>query len=290
MSTAEAINIRIRRWSFIKRNVGRTILYTVVIIIAFVMTAPVLWSLSTSFKPFNKALEYPPKFIPDPFVWVNYQVVLGQYDFILYSYNSFKVSSLVTVGRLFVCSLAAYAFARLTFPGRDVVFMILISIMMIPFAVLMIPSFVLYKYLKWIDTHWCLIVPPIMNAAYGTFLLRQFFMTIPQDLEDAARIDGCSSFRIYATIMLPLSKPALATLAVFTFMWSWNLFLPPLIYLSDINLMTAPLGLAMYELRYGAMWPELMAASVVVLLPVLLVYVFAQRYFIRGIALTGMKG
>jgi multiple sugar transport system permease protein len=267
----------------------KALIYAILIAIALVMVMPVYWALSTSFKPMDRAYDYPPKFIPRPFTLKNYQAVLGQYPFGLYTLNSFKIATLVTIGRLFVCSLAAYAFARLRFWGRDAVFLMLIATMMVPFAVILIPSYVLFKYLHWVDTHWPLIVPPIMESAYGTFLLRQFFMTIPSELDDAAKIDGCSSFRIYYTIMLPLSKPALATLAVFTFMFSWNDFLGPLIYLSNIKLMTAQLGLAMYNLRYGARWPELMAGTVVVMLPILVVYIFSQRYFVQGIAMTGLK-
>lgn len=203
--------------------------------------------------------------------------------------NSIIVAVCVTAGQVLTSSLAAYAFARLEFPGRDKIFLAYLGTMMIPGQVTMIPVFILLKRLGWIDTYQALILPGLFSA-YGTFLLRQFFLTIPKDLEDAAVIDGCSKLRIWWTIIVPLSKSALATLTTFTFMAAWNDFMWPLIVTNSMHMKTLPVGLASFQGQYTTEWTLLMAASMIVLLPVLVLYVFNQRFFTEGIVLSGLKG
>jgi multiple sugar transport system permease protein len=221
-------------------------------------------------------------------IWQNYVKAWKAVPFPRFFLNSIIVSVSVTFGQVFTSSLAAYAFARLNFKGRDTLFLAYLGTMMIPGSVTMIPVFIIIKLLNWIDTYQALILPG-MFSAYGTFLLRQFFLTIPADLEESAVIDGASKFRIYTQIILPLSKPALATLATFTFMGTWNDFMWPLIVTNKMEMKTLPVGLASFQGLYTTSWTLLMAAAVIVLVPILIVYVYNQRFFVRGIALTGLK-
>lgn len=253
------------------------------------MIIPFLWMLSTSLKSDQQAYIFPPIWIPDPVMWSNYQTVWEALPFDRFLLNSAIVSILVTLGQLLTCSMGAFAFARLRFPGREKLFLLYLGTMMIPFQVTMIPVFILVKYFKWLDTYQGLIVPCLFSA-YGTFLLRQFFMSIPSELEDAAKIDGCSYWRIFWNIILPLSKPALATLGIFVFMWSWNNFLWPLLITNTLEMKTLPLGLAYFLGQYTIYWNLLMAGTTIALAPVLVVFFFAQRYFVEGITLTGLKG
>jgi len=203
--------------------------------------------------------------------------------------NSAIVSILTTVGQLATCSMGAFAFARLRFPGREKLFLIYLGTMMIPFQVTMIPIFILVKNLQWLDTYQGVVVPGLFSA-YGTFLLRQFFMSIPSELEDAAKIDGCGHWRIFWNIILPLSKPAMATLGIFVFMWSWNNFMWPLLVIRSLEMNTLPLGLSYFLGQYTIYWNLLMAGTMIALGPVLIVFLLAQRYFVEGITLTGLKG
>lgn len=253
------------------------------------MVIPFLWMLSTSLKNNQQAYIFPPIWIPDPVVFENYKTVWEALPFDRFLFNSAVVSVLVTLGQLATCSMGAFAFARLRFPGREKLFLVYLGTMMIPFQVTMIPVFILVRYLKWLDTFQGLIVPSLFSA-YGTFLLRQFFRSIPSELEDAAKIDGCSYLRIFWNIMLPLSKPALATLGIFVFMWSWNNFLWPLLIINTLDMKTLPLGLSYFLGQYTVYWNLLMAGTTIALLPVLVVFFFAQRYFVEGITLTGLKG
>jgi len=253
------------------------------------MIIPFLWMLSTSLKTDQQAYIFPPVWIPKPVVWGNYLTVWQALPFGRFFINSVIVSVDVTLGQLITCSLGAFAFARLRFPGRERLFLLYLATMMIPFQVTMIPVFILVKWLGWVDTYAGLIIPSLFSA-YGTFLLRQFFLTIPQDLEDAAKIDGCGYFRIYWNVMLPLSQPALATLGIFVFMWSWNNFLWPLLITNSLEMNTLPMGLSYFLGQYTIYWNLLMAGTTIVLLPVLIVYFFAQRFFIEGITLSGIKG
>lgn len=270
-------------------TLGRLLYYAILGVGGIVMMVPFFWMVSTSLKEPGQAFAYPPRWIPDPIVWVNYASVWKTVPFGLFFLNTLKIATLVTLGQLVTCSLGAYAFARLEFPGREKLFFAYLGTMMIPYQVTLIPLFILMRYLGWIDSHLSLIVPACFSA-FGTFLLRQFFLTIPKELEDAARIDGSSEFGIYSRIILPLAKPALATLGVFTFMWSWNDFMGPLIFINTMEKKTLTLGLASFQGMYTTDWTLLMAASVMALLPLIVIFLFAQRYFVEGITLSGIKG
>jgi len=265
------------------------ILHTILIFGALIMIIPFVWMLSTSLKQPGTEFVFPPKWIPDSFDFTNYPNALDLVPLFQQMINSIKVAGLITIGQVITSATAAYAFARLKFPGRDLLFFIYLATMMVPEHVTLIPQFVLINYLDWLDTHKALIIPKLVEA-FGVFLLRQFFMTIPRELEEAAIIDGCSPFRIFWNIMLPLSKPAISALAIFVFMGSWNNLLHPLIFLSSPEMRTLPVGLAFFSDFYQVEYTLLMAAATMALGPVILVYLFAQKYFIEGIALSGIKG
>jgi len=272
--------------------VSATVGYAVCLIVAAITVFPFIWMLSTSFKVPTEAITLPPQWIPSPFILDNYTGLFTNalLPFPLFFFNSLKITSLVVVGRLIVCSLGAYGFARLTFPGRDLAFAMLLGSLMVPEVVQVLPLYVAYAKIGWIDTHWPLIIPPIVANTFGTFLLRQFFMTIPKDLEEAAVIDGANHFQIYWKIMLPLAKPALATLAIFTFMGTWNDFFNPLIYLNSTQNFTLTLGLAFFQGQAATDYTRLMAGVMVSVIPILLVYSMAQKYFTQGVVMSGIKG
>jgi len=255
---------------------------------AVTMLLPFIWMLSTSFKTMQEAFKFPPTFIPEKIIWENYVDVWTAAPFGRFYLNSIFVTVTVTAGQLLTCSMGAYAFARLHFPGRDKLFLLYIATMMVPFQVTMIPLYFVIRSLNWIDTYQAMIVPGIFSA-YGTFLLRQFFKTIPMDLEESVRIDGGGYFICFTRIILPLSMPALATLGMFVFLWSWNNFLWPLLVTNVVKMKTLPLGIAFFQGQYQVSWNLLMAAGTITLLPLLIVYLSAQRFFIEGITLTGMK-
>jgi multiple sugar transport system permease protein len=269
----------------------RTItLYVVLTIVALAMVGPFLWMVSTSLKERGEIFHYPPEWIPRPFTPRNYAEIMNVLPMATILFNSFKIAISATIGQLVSCSLAAYAFARMEFRGKTVLYFILLATMMIPSQVTMIPVFLIMKFLGWIDSHNALIVPAFFGGAFGTFLLRQFFSTIPKDLEDAARIDGCGRFRFFWRIVLPLSKPALVTLALFTFMSFWNDLLGPVIYLSSVDKMTLTVGLASLQSDVmSTRYDLLMAGSVLSVIPILLLLIIGQKWFVRGIAMTGLK-
>jgi multiple sugar transport system permease protein len=255
------------------------------------MIVPFIWMLSTSLKPYAQVFAYPPEWIPQPILWSNYVQTVTTIQFGTFYENSLKISALVTLGQLFTCSLAGYTFARLRFPGRNAIFLGYIGTLMIPGQVTMIPVFIVMRTVGLLNTQAAVILP-FLASPFGTFLFRQFYLTMPVELEDAAKIDGCSYFGIYRRIFLPLSKPALATVGVFTFLGSWNDFLWPLIMLQDKALMTITVGLAEFrnEMYGTAQWQLMMAGAMISVLPILIVFVLAQRLFVQGIALTGIKG
>jgi multiple sugar transport system permease protein len=272
---------------------GRFLMYVVLIAVALSMLLPFLWMLVTCVKDQNEVFTFPPTFIPSgKWHWENFAKVLTVENFERYFFNSCLVTASIVLGSLFINSLAAYAFARLKFPGRNGLFMLYLATMMIPFTITLIPSYVIIFKLRWLDTYRSMIVPGLASA-YGIFLLRQFFLGLPTDLEDAALIDGCGRFRIYATIFIPLSRPALATLGVFTFMGTWTDFLWPYLMSNSEKVRTLEVGLLVFRKSmlgwYLMNWPLLMTASTVVLLPVVVVFLFTQRFYVKGIALTGMK-
>jgi multiple sugar transport system permease protein len=270
---------------------AKVAIYVACVLIACTTVGPFVWMLSTSFKLPTEAVSFPPKWIPKPFVTENYKYLFdnGILPFGRFFINSAYIAVLVVIGRLFVCSLGAYGFARLSFPGKNAAFAMLLASLMIPDMLTVIPLFSVYTKLGLINTHFPLIVPPIVANTFGTFLMRQFFMSVPKEFEEAALLDGASHLRIFLTIMLPLSKPALATLAVFTFMNSWNDFFNPLIYLTDVNKFTLPAGLAFFQGENANQYTQLMAGTVLSVVPTLLLFIAAQRYFMRGINLSGLK-
>lgn len=268
----------------------RAIIYLAIGFGGLTMIVPFLWMISTSLKTDAQAFTWPPVFIPRPFQWHNYVEAWRIAPFPRFFLNSLIVSVSVTTASLLLNSLAGFAFAKYRFPGRDALFLAVLSTMMIPSQVTMIPNFLLLKHLHWLDTYYGLTVPGFAGA-FGMFFMRQFMLTVPSDFIDAARIDGCSEFRTYWQVVLPLCKPALATLAVFTFMGSWNDFIGPLIVVKSDEMRTLPLAIsALASGHYIMSWPLLMAGSSFVVLPVLLAFVIAQRYFISGITLGGLKG
>jgi multiple sugar transport system permease protein len=271
-------------WQITKSVIFHLLIYTA----ALATLAPFLWMVLTSFKNLGEILVYPPQWLPSKFEIENYLNAFRAAPFSRFYFNSIFVAVTVTLGQLVTCSLAAFAFARLKFWGRDVLFLLFLGTMMIPGQVTMIPSFMMLYWLGWIDSYKALIVPGLASA-FGTFLLRQFFLTIPRELEDAAYIDGCSRAGVLWRIIIPLAKPALATLAIFTFMGVFNDFLWALIVVNSEEMRTVQLGLAIFRDRYATEWDKLMAGSVAATMPILLVFFFAQKYFIRGITLSGLK-
>lgn len=273
-----------------RRHIFHGFLHLFLIAFAVLTLFPFLWMVSTSFKSDSSVFDYPPVLIPEVFRWSNYAEVFSRQDMLSGMINSVKIAVVNTLGTLFFSSLAAYAFAKLKFKFSNVLFIILIATMMIPGQVTLIPMFIVFKNIGWYDTHMPLIIPSILCNAYGVFLLRQFFSSIPDAYSDSAHIDGCSRFRIYWSIMLPLCVPALVTLGLFNFMATWNNFLTPLIYLNSYSKYTIPLVVMSFKNLYSANWSLLMAASCVALIPVILLYMFTQRYFISGIMIGGIKG
>ena len=252
------------------------------------MALPFLWMLSSSVKTDDVIFRWPPLWIPTTIVWSNYAEVFHLLPMTRFILNSSIVAVSVTLGQLVFCSLSAFAFARLQFWGRDTIFAIYLATLMIPFHIRLVPVFLVMKVLGWLDTYQVLIVPGLFSV-YGTFLFRQFFLTIPQELEDAARIDGCTSLGVLRHVILPLSGPVLATLGLFTFLAEWNDFLWPLVMTSSLNMRTVQVGLALLQNEDFTRWTVLMAGSVISLVPTTVLFLLTQRYFVRGITITGMK-
>jgi multiple sugar transport system permease protein len=275
-----------RRWRI---WVGKTILRIILILGAITMVIPFLWMLSTSLKDLTDAISIPPQLIPNPIVWSNYSAVFQYVPFGRFFINTIAMATGRTAGQLITCSLAAYGFARVRFPGKEAIFILYLAALMIPFQVIVVPEFILIRWLGWINTFQALIVPG-MFSAFGTFLLRQFFLTLPRSLEEAAILDGCSLFGILWRIILPLSKPALSALIIFTFLWSWNDFLWPLVATSSNDMQVLSVGLLTLQGQYSTNWPYLTAGAVMASLPMLALFIALQKQFVQGIALTGVKG
>jgi ABC-type glycerol-3-phosphate transport system permease component len=267
-----------------------TLVYVALAVGGIIVSIPFVWMLSTSLKDEGSVFLYPPQWWPQPLQPQNYVQAMTVLPFALFFRNTLITTLVPLVGALFSCSLVAYSFARLRWPGRDIWFLVLLATLMLPEQVTMIPRFILFRNLGWINTFYPLIVPPFFAVgAFNIFLLRQFFMTISTETDDAAKIDGAGVLGIYWRILLPLSKPALAAVAVFVFKAHWDDFLSPLIYLHSQSNFTLALGLRAFQGEYGTDWNLLMAASLVVMLPVLLLFFFLQRYFIQGVVFTGIK-
>ncbi len=288
----------LRTWRAFRQSKGKVrrlqVLAThlVLMIGAVIVFIPFAWMISTSLKPPHQIKVFPPIWIPNPIVWSNYvtAVTIFPIPFWIFVYNSLYLSLLTTVGTVLSNAVVAFAFARLRFPGNHVLFLVVLSTMMLPGQVTMIPLFILFSKLGWVNTYKPLIVPAFFGSAYFIFLLRQFFATIPRELDDAARIDGCGVLGLLFRIMLPLAKPALGITAIFSFSWAWNDFLGPLIYLSKME--TFPLAIALSYLRatYRVLWAELMVVSFIAMLPPVILFFIAQRSYIQGIVITGVKG
>ncbi len=275
-----------------RRLAHALLVYVLVVPGAILFTIPLLWMLSTALKDPKQIFVFPPQWLPNPVMWSNFP--RGWNDFL--PFNTFLVNSLIItisniVGNLISCSLAAFAFARLRARGKNFLFILVLGTMLLPQEVTVIPQYVLFTRLGWNDSWLPLMVPPWFGWPFFIFLLRQFFMGIPRELDEAARLDGASSWRILWNVILPLSKPALATVVIFGFIGNWNNFLYPLIYIRSMDKQVLAVALNMFRGAYGnANYQFMMAVSLLVLLPVLLVFFFGQRLFVRGIALTGIKG
>jgi multiple sugar transport system permease protein len=275
----------------LRRGVGPLVVYVLLGLLSAVFILPIVWMLSTSLKPLDQVNQWPPSLLPQPAVWANYPDALTFLPFGRFLFNTTTIAVLSIVGTLLSCTLVAYGFARIRFPGRDVLFIILISTIMLPETVRLIPTFLLYNQIGWLNTYLPLVVPSFLANPFYVFLLRQFFRTIPEELADAARIDGCGELAILGRIFVPLSGPALAVITIFTFQTAWNDFMGPLIYLNDANMRTLSLGLYYFLSFEGVTkWNQMMAAATVMVLPILTIFAFFQRYFIQGVTLTGIKG
>jgi len=276
-----------------KKFLSHASLISILSVVALGVLMPLLWMLLTSIKQSSDVFSMPLRWIP----WVDFMPTLEPYKqvwtqiaFARYFFNSLFIALAVMIGQVFTSSLAAYAFARLKFPGRDKIFLAYLGTLMVPGVVTVIPVYILMRELHWIDTYQALIVPA-MFSAYGTFLLRQFFLSIPHEMEEAARIDGCNAFDVYRWIVVPLSLPAMSALAIFTFVGNWRSFMWPLIVTNSSAHYTLPVGLAAFRtLEGGVNWPVLMAGSMLMTLPMVIIFLFGQRYFIEGVRIGGVKG
>jgi len=279
-------------WTKTRRRIALdTTDYILLILLSMIILIPVFWMLSTALKSDSEVFLFPPVWIPENLHWNNFSRAFAFLPFGRYFLNTSNITFSAMIGQFLSSPLVAYAFARLRARGKGILFTLVLSTMMLPSQVTMIPVFVLFRMLGWVDTFAPLIVPNFFGSAYFIFLLRQFFLTISPELSDAARIDGCGYFGVFARIFLPLSKPALATMAIFTFMWNWNDFMNPLIYLSSSEKWTLTLGLSRFTGMYGmTAWNLLMATTLATVLPCITLFFFAQRYFIQGIVITGVKG
>lgn len=275
----------------ITHAVSKIVLYLLLIAAGLTFVAPYFWMLSTSFKRTGYEFQYPPIWIPDPILWQNYIHTWNMLPFAQWAWNTIVIVVLSMAGAMLTSSMAGYGFARLRFPGRGVLFTMCLSTMMLPSIITLIPKFILFTNLGWVNTNLPLWVPSWFGGeAFFIFLCRQFFLSLPYELDEAARIDGASSWRIFGQVMIPLSKPVMATMAIFAYQQSWNDFLSPLIYLPDRAKMTLAVGLNTMLGMYQTDWNYLMAASVMMTLPVIVVFFLAQRHFVRGISTTGLAG
>jgi multiple sugar transport system permease protein len=272
-----------------KKTLSKSLIYLILIIGALFILIPFIWMLSTSLKPSDEVLIMPPKFIPSKFMWENYKIALESAPFKRYFINSLIVTISVTIGELITTILAAYAFSRIDFKGKNIIFTILVATMMVPSEVLTIPNFVTLSKLGWIDTYKALIVPWCASI-YAIFLLKEHFMSIPEELYHAAKIDGCTDFKFLWTIMVPLAKPAIVTLIILKVIGSWNSFFWPLIVTNSQEMRTLPVALSAFTNEVGTDYNILMAATNMIILPVMIVYMILQKHIISGVSKSGIKG
>ena len=273
----------------LRKRVSAVSIHALLIIICILMNLPFIWMISTSLKSKNETFSDPPKWIPEKLRWDNYSAAWNAIPFGRFMFNSLFVSSMITIGQLLICVLAAYSFAWVPFKGRDFLFYAFLGTMMVPFEMLVIPNYVMVRKLGLTDTYTALIVP-FLASAFTIFLLRQAFMTIPAELYDAATIDGCGHLRYLFGIVVPLSKPGMLTAGMFTFLSHWNDYLWPLIVTNRPEYRTLQVGLTMFQSVWMTEWTHLMAASAIVTLPIIVMYIFVQKNFVEGIATTGIKG
>ena len=289
-----ATTVTVRRGPTLARRLERGLLYLLAIGLSVAFVIPFFWAVVGSFKTPFESTAIPPTWLPESLQWSNYRTVVSVTPFLTFLRNTIFLTTVNIIGGVLSSAVIAYGFARFRFPLRNVLFLILLSRLMLPHVVLVIPQYVLFSRLGWLDTYWPLTVPHWLAAnPFGVFLLRQFFMTIPRDYDDAARLDGATSFRIFWQIILPLATPGLAALAIFTFIANWTSLFEPLIYLSSQNKMTLAVGLTWFQATGVGTMPKqsfLLAYSLLMTLPIVVVFFFAQRYFIRGVVLSGLKG
>lgn len=273
--------------SYVK-NIWNILWLLILVLGALIMLIPFVWMFLTSFKTFAETMQIPIVWLPKKFSLVNYVEVLKKLNFSRYYLNTIIMTVLVVVGQLFLCSLAAYSFARLKFPGRNFIFFSILCILMVPPQMTLIPRYVMMNSFNWIDTFLALVIP-VIPSAYGTFFLRQFFMTLPKELEDSGKIDGCSYFGIYWNILLPLCTSALIAYGIINILWSWNELLWPLTITNSENMRVLSIAMASLQGQYSTEYQLLMAASVMSTIPMIVMFVVGQKYFISGIAMTGLK-
>jgi multiple sugar transport system permease protein len=273
----------------VKIKLQKTFSHVGLIIASFFFIIPFIWMVSTSLKPITQVFSYPPEWLPKPFQWVNYLEAMDYIPFFTYLNNTVVITLLSTLGVVISCPLVAYSFAKLEWKGRDVFFFITIAVMMIPGQVTMIPLFLIFNKIGWVGTPLPLIVPAFFGVPFYIFLLRQFFLGLPDTLRDAAKIDGAGEFRVYWQIILPLAKPAVLAVGLFQFMASWTDFIGPLLYLTDETQYTLSLGLQQFQTQMGTEWGLMMAVSTMMTLPIIILFFFLQKTFIQGITFSGIK-
>lgn len=273
------------------RRGQRIAIYAAMAALSVAFLVPLVWLVSTSLKPLGQVFEYPPVWIPDPVQWSNYGEAVDRAPLVQWLKNTATIAAFAVVGNVVTSSLVAFGFARLQFPGRNILFILLLSTMMLPDVVLLVPQFALFRELGWIDTFLPLIVPTFFGGgAFNIFLVRQFYLTIPRDFDEAARLDGATNWQIWRQILLPLSAPVLTAVAIFSFVNHWNDFMGPLIYLQSEENKTLALGLRAFVSPTDASWNISMAASMFLVVPVLVIFFFGQRFFVRGVSMTGITG
>ena len=271
-----------------KQLIVKIVAHLVLLLGAITMLVPFIWMLSSSVKSLGEVFVFPPTLFGEKLVWENYTKISSRFDYLAYFLNSVKVSAWVVIFQVFTSATAGYVFAKLNFKGRDRIFTLYLATMMIPFHVTVITNFLQMSMYGLVNTLWSLMLPASVSA-FGTFLMRQFFVTVPNELIEAAKIDGCNPFKTFLQICFPMAKPTIATLSIFCFMNVWNDYFTPLIYINDSRKYTLPLGLASMKGMYSTDWPVLMASSVISVLPVLIAFLFAQDAFVKGVMMTGMK-
>ncbi|QPB23448.1 carbohydrate ABC transporter permease [Rhizobium sp. 007] len=271
----------------------KVFLYGLMCVLLIPFVFPTWWMVTSSVKPISDIFAFPPQLVPARYDWTTYRKVFELQPFVQQYWNSAYIAAVVTVGTMIVSSMAGYAFARIKFPFANTIFMIVLLGLLIPSEVTIVPLFQMFLKAGMVNTHWPLVLVPIFGApsVFATFVMRQFFVTLPAELEEAARVDGLGRFKIFRKIALPLAKPALASVAIFTFLHSWNLFLEPIVFLSSAEKFTLPQALTQYTDAYGGpMWNIQLAAATLTALPVLIVFIIAQKQFVEGLAHTGLKG